>query len=281
MVSEIALDRLCDFAFSLSINSQDKTTDWRGHKTSIVFGKVAATCATFLKLIPGSPSFTPFKRYALWDLASAASLCRNLVEAYYVLAYLCREPESSEEAHFQERLWDYHEIFQRQKMLQAVSPSSAHLPKLESTLNAKKDKLVCTSKWEQLSNGRQKELLKGKDFTLLSQQEIAREAGISVNYHRGVYGFCSAHTHCAPFSVSQLNEFQAGNVESERVIGTLVEYTTGFTALAIRDFTSLFLDPKPEIPESIQEIVQFWQDIVMWDQSPFYPGEDRGPCAAS
>jgi hypothetical protein len=35
MVSVIALDRLCDFAFSLSIHSQDKTTDWRGHAKGI------------------------------------------------------------------------------------------------------------------------------------------------------------------------------------------------------------------------------------------------------
>lgn len=271
MVSVTALDPLCDFAIALSLNSQNRTTDWRGHKTSIVFGKIAVTCATFLKLIPGGSAFTPFKNHALWDLASTASLCRNLVEAYYVLAYLCRAPEPEEELQFQEALWEYHEAFNRLKMLRSISPKSLNLSKLETTLSAKRDKLVRIPTWGNLKKGDREKIEKGSVFFLKSQLEIAQSAGISEHYHRAVYGFCSAHTHCAPFSVAQLNEFQAGNEDSATVMGTLVEYTTGFTALAIRDFTTLFLDPKPEIPEDIQQIIQYWQDLVMWDQSPFFP----------
>src|SRR6476661_10728671 len=96
----VALDEMAECLMRLSNGTQGKSTDWRGVQVSLVFGKLCVTCISFLRIIPTSGFCGQAKGLDLWDLSSAASLCRNLIEAYCMFAYIGSEPDDDEDGEF-------------------------------------------------------------------------------------------------------------------------------------------------------------------------------------
>jgi hypothetical protein len=265
-----ALEDLCNCMIQISTATEGRLTDWRGLNASLVFAKLCATCISFLRLIPSSTFYTPAKNLQLWDLSSAASLCRNLVEAYYVLVYLKTAPTDEEDADFQQALWEYHAAFERYDMLRSILPDSRRLPELAATMTKCRAKLQESPQFLQLSSGHQKKILAGKKFKLPSNVELSQVARISENYYRGRYKYCSTFAHSAPFSISQLNSFRAGTPDSERVLSALIGTATGYTALAIRDFVHLFPDQESTLRPEVSDRILIWEETLKWEEAPWF-----------
>lgn len=243
--------------------------DWRTEQTSLAFAKTGVTAITLLRLVPGSSYFSLAAHLgAVWDISAAASQCRNLIEAYYVLCYLVHEPSDEPSREFQRTLWEYHEEFERHEMLRIALPDSMRIPEVAKELAARRVLLEKTAVFRSLSKGHQADLTSGKSFKIESSIELSRKAGISENYYRAEYKYCSAYIHSAPFSIGQLRDFTSASEGAQHLFKTLVQLATGYSALAIRDFASRFPDARSHIAAEVVQTIRFWEELMKWDKLP-------------
>ncbi|MDD2763669.1 MAG: DUF5677 domain-containing protein [Opitutaceae bacterium] len=259
----------------ISQATQGRDTDWRGQQASLAFAKVGVTALTLLRVVPGSPHFGPVGKYAVWDLSAIVSLCRCLIESYYVLCYLRYEPTDADQKQFRQWLWEYHEQFERHEMLRTVLPGAQSLPSVKRELDGRRVRLEGSPIFKALSTGEQRELIEGKKFKRESAVELSRQAGISEKYYRAQYKYCSTFTHSAPFAISQLDAFRAGSDEANEVLKVPVSLAVAHSALAVRDFLTMFPDAAGGLNRSSQELIHFWEEIMKWENSSgFGPAAD-------
>jgi len=263
----------------ISERTQGKPTDWRGQRASLAFAKIGVTALTLLRLTPGSRYFEPAGTYAIWDLSAIASQCRNLMEAYYLLCYLVREPPNPAEKEFRQALWEYHEEYERHAMLRISLPQAKSLPEVAAGLQVDKGRLEASAVFQALSAGLRQELLEARRFKLESSIELSRQAGISENYYRAQYKYCSAFAHSAPFSLSQLDQFRAGADSAKSVIGTLVALALAYCAVSIRDFLTIFPEGRACLPAASAELIAKWEGILKWEKSPWFNAAPEEPRA--
>ncbi len=266
------LELLADAVGELSKVTAEMPTTWRREEASLAFAKVAITCWTFLRHIPGSSYYSPVKGYAVWDLSAAATQCRCLIEAYHVMVYLIHEPTASHERVFQKLLWEYHCEYERHAMLQAAVPDSRKLAGVAQTVAALRARLETDPFLLTYSPGHQKRILKGEFFKLDDNIALSRKAGISENYYRSNYKYCSAFAHTAPFSISQLRHFKAGDDVAKQLMNTLVGFACAYTAVAARDFSALFPDQMLNLSSEVQRIIAIWEEVLRWENSEFFGG---------
>lgn len=264
------LERLCEGSIEISTKSQNKDTDWIGVQSSLVFAKLCATCLSILRLVPGSHYCIQKPHIELWDLSSVASLCRNLMETYYVLHYLTSTPQEGEEAEFRIALWEYHKEFERLNMLTSGVPNSRRLPEVQERLGKAKQRLEKTVIFKRSSRGDQNEILKAKDFKRANLASLAQSARISESYHRAQYRYCSAFSHSAPFSISHLDGFKAATPDASKLLENLVELCVGYMVFGIRDFTNFFPDAKADLPSDWQRLLDYWETIHKWEENAVF-----------
>lgn len=267
------LELLVAASLAISNDTVGRPTNWRGQQVSLAFAKVGVTALTFLRLMPESSYFGPAKQFAVWDLSAAAAQCRGLIEAYYVICYLVHEPTAESEQEFRQLLWEYHEEYERHEMLRTGIPDSRHLTRVAQDLGSRRARIEANAFFQTLSAGHRQRLLDGKDFKLDGPIELSRKAGVSENYYRSNYKYCSAFAHSAPFSISQLDVFKADTMEAKQVLGALVSVSCGYMAVSIRDFTSLFPDQIIRLSPEIRQVIQFWEELLKWEKSPYFDGQ--------
>jgi hypothetical protein len=266
----VTLEVLADALGNLSRATTDMPTIWRREEASLAFAKVAITCWTFLRLIPGSSYHGPVKGYALWDLSAAATQCRCLIEAYHVMVYLIHEPTAPEVHAFQQLLWQYHCEFERHEMLRAALPDSCKLADVAQTVASLRAKIEADLFFKTRSPHHQKRILNGDFFKLDDNIMLSRKAGISENYYRSTYKYCSAFAHTAPFSIYQLRHFKAGDDEAKHLMKTLVGFACAYSAMAVRDFAALFPVQMLNLSSEVQKIIEIWENILRWEKSSFF-----------
>ena len=232
----VTLETLAETLGKMSGAATGMPTTWRQEQVSLAFAKVAITCWTFLRILPQSSYYAPVKGLAVWDLSAAATQCRCLLEAYHVLVYLIHQPTSPEECDFQRLLWDFHREHERHEMLRAGVSDSRKLAGVAQTVTA------------------------------------LRKAGISENYYRSNYKYCSSYAHTAPFSISQLRHFEAGDPEAENLMTTLVGFACAYSAMALRDFSALFPAEMLSLGAEVRKIIAIWEEVLRWEKSSYFGG---------
>lgn len=272
VTSLATLELLAETMGNLSQATVGMPTTWRREEASLAFAKAAITCWTFLRMIPDSSCYGPVKGLAFWDLSAAANQCRCLIEAYHVLVYLLHEPTSPEERVFQKLLWDYHAEFERHEMLRAGIPDSRKLAGVAKTVAARRAELEADPFFLALSPGYRKRIVKGEFFKLDDNIALSRKAGISENFYRSNYKYCSAFAHTAPFSLSQLRHFTAGDDQAKLRMKTLVGHASLYAAMAIRDYAALFPVEMLKLSPKVRKIVAIWEGIAPWEKSVHFGG---------
>src|SRR2546423_15690111 len=112
-----SLESLCQCAIRISQNTQGREgVTWRVMIASLVFCRITLHGLSILRLTPGSSFCQPVQGMQIWDLASVASLSRNLVEAYLTLHYMLEPLSTNGEIILCENVWRYHETFERLKI---------------------------------------------------------------------------------------------------------------------------------------------------------------------
>lgn len=227
---------------------------------------------TFLRLVPGSSHFGAADGLEVWDLPSAATICRNLIEAYHVLCYFTHFPVDEDMKGFRTLLWEYHEEFERHEMLCAGVKGSNHLPAIAQELQQRRCRLELSPVFRRLNGKLQKDLLRGKYFKLESAIDLSRQAGICEDYYRSQYKYCCAYAHSAPFSFSQSRDFRRRTEEAKQLFTTLVQCATGYVALALRDFVGQFPEQKGELGDEAIGLILRWEGILSsWDSHSVNP----------
>src|SRR5262249_29882874 len=103
------LEALCQCAVALSLRRQGPpTSEWQLLEGSTIFARNCLTCISLLRLVPISSFYRPVEKLDAWDLASVASLVRNIIETYFVLFYVL-EQVSESESRARQCLWRFHE----------------------------------------------------------------------------------------------------------------------------------------------------------------------------
>jgi hypothetical protein len=262
------LEALCHCAISLSITTQGRpASNWHLVEGSTIFARNCLTCVSLLRLIPISSFYRPVEKLDAWDLPSAASLVRNIIETYHVFFYIT-EHVPEEECEARKALWRFHETAERLKALELGVPSSKGIESLKKEYSKRKARLEACSFFQGLSNKQRAKFGTGSHSKFLNQYEIAERASVSRKYLASCYKYCSNFTHTSPMAISMMNAFRAGTPEGRERFKYVSELAAAFMALTIRDFVRLVPDQRDQIVEATWETIQLWDGVLRnWDQN--------------
>lgn len=267
--STVHLDYVCNSAIELSHAAEEKlVSTWEEHELSQIFAKMVLSCIGFLKFIPDSSWFIPAKGLAIWDVGSASSICRNVMEAYFSFAYMALPGFPEQEPGFKRVLWEYHDAFERHAALKIGLPASQAVQTLDGNLAKARDRVLKSPYFQNLSEGHRNNLLNGEQFKLLDNVELSRRVGIHPDYYRMQYKNCSAFTHTAPFSISLMQAFVPGSEKAQAVIRMLVATVCVFMVFGLRDFDKVFHSVGANLTPELQEIIRFVESLARWDVPP-------------
>jgi len=233
---------------------------------TLVFSRIALNGISTLRLVPGSNFCQPVRGMQIWDLASVVSLSRNLVETYLTLHYMLEPLSSNDEAALRENVWRYHETFERLKMLRFALPDSTRIPKLETELASRRSAVEHVQVFLNLPKGIRSRILKGEMAKLKTHEELCTGAGVNPDYFKSMFKYGSNHTHSSPFSFAQMDSFTASDPEAVNVFNLALQSSTGFSALAIRDFVKAFPDQSAALSARETGLLQLWEGILRWER---------------
>ncbi len=263
-------DSICDASIALSKQTAGIETDsWHNIEASIIYAKIVISYLSVLRFIPKSKYYGPIGEFEVWDLSSPASITRSIIEAYFCLFYISVEDVSNEEKEKRKLLWLYHEKNERLKMLKTALPHSKYIGEIYDDKERHKNKLVTQAWFQKLKPGRQKELL-NKDVSKLDGNiEICIKAGINESYYRSIFKYLSSFAHTSPLSISQLDSMKINKNEGKFLFGHIANIASGFSAIALGDFTKLF--PEQSLYNSkITEYISIWKEVMQWEGSEYF-----------
>lgn len=256
-------EALINELFCQSERTDERLGTWFECEACTVLSKIGITAVSTLYLIPGSSLF----KEGFWDISSLGTLCRSIVEAYFVLRYIAVEHPENEERSFRRALWLFKMEDERLRMLQSTTPKSPSIPKVVDLKNSLKTEIQSSAIFANLSEKRQTRFLKGKNFMTKSNIDLCKDAGINPDLYRGIYKYLSSFTHASPFGLSTLYHHKAGDENTIESISLMVNVASGFLALTLRDFAMVFPDQKKLIPNAIANQIQKWESTFTGDIS--------------
>jgi hypothetical protein len=270
------LEALTFCATRISGATQGRATpSWFTMMASLAFGRLALNGLSILRLVPGSSLCQPFRGMQTWDLASVSSLGRNLIETYLTLHYFAQGNQPDHVLELRKKIWEFHEAFERLKMLRSILPQSSRLPELQQSFERRKQALEQDASFQTVPEKKRQRVLRGEISKMLSNDELCANAGVSTNYYSSVFKCGSNHTHSSPFSFAQLDSFNAGDETARCVFRTELHVATGFIALGIRDHVRLWPDQDNLMSPDEKRLVRVSEEILKWDQNPAFVESDQ------
>lgn len=248
------LKQVAAFAAALSRASAGRiVSEWRFAIGSFVFGKLCAHTFSVLSLSPpprGAPG-------VLWDISSISTLCRSVMDSYFVLYYAAIEPVSEAERSLREAIWTFQAEQKRLALLRLAKSKSAQLPILAAEVERLLQIVTDHPLFASLPPKSQADVRKGEVPILLNNSQLAERRGVSTDYYKSVFRSLSSYVHAHPFCISQLQAFRAGGADELRLIATMLRFCLAFVSLAATDYLTLFPDlPRPSL--EVKEIMDTW-----------------------
>jgi len=215
-----------------------------------VFSKINLCALSIRKLLPDSgvvpgAEFHGIEvhRRMFCDVSSAASLCRNLVEASNRLYYLAIEPVSETEAAMRLAISNFHAVSGQIYILRHLGMQGEALEDLKSERAQIRVSLESFSEFQKLDKRVKDAIFAGRRGEHLSQAEIAERRGRNIAAFKADYKYLSSHIHSDAFSLVDLSIGKAGGLMTEatrqRFIG-IMRHATNYVALSVRDMNGLF-----------------------------------------
>ncbi len=249
-------DMLCKAATKLSIDTHGRKVDsWREEYGSRIFGKIVATAIAILKLLPESQLFNLIGNFKIWDISSISVLARSLLETYNIFYYLIIQEIENDELEFRFIVWNLHSQVERLKMLDLIKSKHPEIEMIKNDIQKWKYKLENNSFYQALTNDQKKDFRKGKKGIFLTNTQISEKAGIDPDYYKSTYKSLSSYVHTFPFSISQIAFFKFGDPDSLSLLNTVLQDTTGYLSLSVRDFVKMVPDQKSCLSSDIFEII--------------------------
>jgi hypothetical protein len=191
-----------------------------------------------------------------------AALARAQIDAYYVFFYIAVEDVDLKLKEFRWLIWDFHSESRRLKKLQLIGSVLPAVNETEILVGELKTKLMEHDVYQSLEPHVQKRLRNAKEGIFSSNTELSSKAGIDEAYYKNVFMFLSSYVHSHPFSIEQLTAFRAGEEESLRLLKVVIEYTSIYLCLSLRDFVKLVPSANNYINQDTQDIIDIWVGVV-------------------
>jgi hypothetical protein len=215
---------------------------------------------SFLGFIPQSQRFNG----RFWDISTLAMLSRSIFESYLLLYYFSVEPVTEDERELRKLAWLIHGDRENLKMLEWLNLKTPQIPAIEQ----KKARLQDEFQRKCADPKKTKRALNDSHGLLKDREKTAVDAGIKESCYRGVYKMLCSFTHPTPLGLKFLYDNSAGSQGALEQINILVQLTTGFLALTIRDFSLVFPDQRGLLPPLSNELIEHWEYIFSnWESN--------------
>lgn len=210
-----------------------------------------------------SPQLGIQSEFEIWDLPSACSIARCIIEAHDVLGYIVFSKISPEEREFRLLLWRLHDQQRRSKILVAIKSADTRSDEIHSQANILTNKAIAHSFFLKLPKNLQNKI-KAEDSPafLLSQRELNKANEINQEYHTSTTMWLSQYVHTFPMSLHQLNTFQAGTIEALHLSTLPIQYTLGFFARAITKMAETFCEADIHLNPQEKVLLSKWCFLV-------------------
>jgi hypothetical protein len=248
------------FSISMATNGiQVETPDLE--VGSRIFVKLVSHARAIFMLLPKAPAGDVVPEQELWDISSIAVLARSLVDAYYALYYVAVDDPGKKVKEFRWLNWDYHAEKRKRKKLELIGSQHPDIPSIEEHVHSLKEQIINHDEYQKLNGKAKKKIRNANEARLLTNSEISELANIDKDYYKNVFMFLSSYVHSYPFSIQQLIRFQAGEEESMRLMNIVIQYSSIYLSLSIRDYITV-IPIEIEIDQKIQQIIELWSGIA-------------------
>lgn len=258
------LDTLVKYGVSASSALANKEAPLdREYYADRIFSKLLCHAITLKRIIP--TGLVPLKQgYSeLWDISSACSLTRALIESFDALAYVSIEEIRDHEREFRILLWKLHSEERRSKMLELIGSSSPEFTRIKEDIIKLRNDVMQHNFFTTLDKGTQKKISNQKSPAFyLSHAEKNKRASLNHEYYNSCIIFLSSYVHTYPFSIHQLMKFRAGDEESLRLMSMPIQYTVGFLAKGIEGIRIVFGKRLPSMTDQESELCLIWTEIL-------------------
>ncbi len=212
---------------------------------SVLFTKICTTAISLTLVLPENKTSTRHKEH--WDFSAAASLARSIIECYFIFYYLCIERINTEEWYCRWNILNLHDCTARYRLFLRLEETES-AKQFNTQAEELRQRLRTNNYFLSLSDGSQKEFLKGRKAFLLTQDDIAARIGIEKNIFRGIYEFLSAQIHSLPLSFYRMGDGSRGrgihSEVEERYTEICVSYAIDFLSRAQKDMIEIFSSEK-------------------------------------
>lgn len=139
-----------------------------------------------------------------FDIFFHLSIFRNIIETLNNMYYFSLENISPIEEEFRILLFSIHKDSEAKKIATYLGFDQSLEAMDEEQASKRKEKMKNNTFFLSLPIGFQKELLKGKIFSHLTQYELSEKRGLEKNFFSGIYKFLSNYTHSAPLALDTI-----------------------------------------------------------------------------
>jgi len=254
------LEIITKYAYQLTLEKSHRVWDLQEKYGIYIYTKMCLSSIGILRICPKNELYVPIRKKLIWDISSTATLTRTIVDAYMIFFYLIVDEVENSEKEFRFILWKLHAECERLNMLQSIGSTDPRLSDLKAEIESLQGQLKVNQFFQSLLLPQQQEkYLKGRYHRHITHEQICERAGIPYNIYSSAQQYLSNHVHTYHFSLQQLN-LNPNTPEGIGLFITVLSYAIGFLAFATRDFISLFLDEKLNVPKDILAIISDWED---------------------
>lgn len=210
---------------------------------SVLFTRLCVLAASLIFLLPRSR--WSVKRLDHWDLTSAATLTRNIIECYFNFYYLCVEiKDDNEEWRCRWNLLNLHDCTSRIQLFSLIKDEE-EVNGFKAQREELVKRLLANAFFNSLPEKRRNHLLKGDKAYLCSLEDMAEKKGISRDNFKYMYKFLSIQTHSFPASFYRAGDERGRGIYSrveENYTYQFIKWASDFLKESIEEMEILFKD---------------------------------------
>jgi hypothetical protein len=200
----------------------------------------------------------------IWDLSTAASNARSILESYLLFFHLFVETVSVDDKSFRFAIWLRHGLAENEKF-RAISGTPA--PKDWAKQISDANDLIRTNPlFTRLDPNQQSNALRGEKSTVPKLDTLTPRtlsaAAISKDLYDLVYRYCSAFVHTTFFTVEQLEQINAQTGEGLAPFSMIAAITNVFLLLIIRDYVMVFPELAGNVTPQLQQQISDAEKFV-------------------
>jgi Family of unknown function (DUF5677) len=264
-------------AFNITLAPPAPEKDFRSEQRAFLFSKLTLQSLSFLKLLPWSDFFTAAGGSTEFDLASAATIARNVSENFLSMFYLCFDTTGSSEQELRELVWNLHGASEWKTIKQKLKLGPLGSTFLESERSLK-EKISKNTDFIALRPKLQKKLLENPPARFLLDEEgnetpdflgtMCARSGMSRDLFRATYKYCSNFEHSTFLAVVGMDFAKSEYVQRSGELNNLLNFQALSLAVALRHYLIARPDLHWGVTDELSDTLTVYSEMAR-QGSPF------------